>query len=269
MAQPRGPARRPGCTAARRPCDQRDPRRAPPPHRPDLPRRRARRALRGGHRLVPGGRDGGRPRAPAGSPDARRRRLLDLPARRQRLRGRPPAGRRLRPTAPRRPRRPGRCGAPDDDLIRLDPHRHLPLPGPVLGVGGVVPDSGVEPEAVAVLALLEGRFQLRLATAPTAAPAPAAPAPWPALRLAAVGGLLARGLRPLPLPLPRPPPPPRSPRRSPPRSRREGRPPRCRPRRRERARAGGGTRAARRSRSRAGGRSMRQCDPGAPRRGSG
>src|SRR4051812_16935944 len=76
----------------------------------------------------------------------------------------------------------------DDDLVGLDRHLDLPVPGPVLGVDRVVGDGGVEPEPVALVAVLErrlvGRGPLAGATPATAA---AAAAPGPLLVL--LGGL--------------------------------------------------------------------------------
>src|SRR5918997_642037 len=77
--------------------------------------------------------------------------------------------------------------AADDDALGLDGHDHRAVARPVLGVDGVVLDGGVEPEAVALVAVVEGALErLRLA-APAAAAAPAAPA---ALRLVLVVGVL-------------------------------------------------------------------------------
>ena len=64
------------------------------------------------------------------------------------------------------------AGAADHDLILLDRHLDRPVAGPVLGVDRVVLDGGVEPQPVALLAVVERRFErLRLAAG---APAPAA-----------------------------------------------------------------------------------------------
>ena len=73
-------------------------------------------------------------------------------------------------------RRP--AGAADDDLVLLDRDLDRAVAGPVLGVDRVVLDGGVEPQAVALLAVVEGRLERRPPCAgvrPTAAPA-AAPA---------------------------------------------------------------------------------------------
>ena len=69
------------------------------------------------------------------------------------------------------------AGAADDDPVGLDGHRDRPVAGPVLGVDGVLLDRGVEPEPVALLAVVEGALErLRAAPAAAAAAAPAAAA---------------------------------------------------------------------------------------------
>ena len=101
-------------------------------------------------------------------------------------------------------------------LLGLDRHGHGPVARPVLGIDGVVLDGRVEPQAVALLAVVEGALE-RLR--PAAAPAPAAPSAAPA------PGLRRRRPR-SPRPRPRPPrrPPPARPRA---RRRRARRPPRA------------------------------------------
>ena len=47
------------------------------------------------------------------------------------------------------------AGAPDHDLVLLDRDDDGAMPCPVLGVDGIVLDVGVEPEAVALLAVVE------------------------------------------------------------------------------------------------------------------
>src|SRR3954453_5496033 len=47
----------------------------------------------------------------------------------------------------------------DDDLVRFDRHLDLAVSGPVLGVHGVVGDGRVEPQAVALLAVVERALQ--------------------------------------------------------------------------------------------------------------
>src|SRR5215204_6809019 len=47
------------------------------------------------------------------------------------------------------------AGAADHDLVLLDRDLDGPVAGPVLGVDGVVLDGGVEPQAVAFLAVVE------------------------------------------------------------------------------------------------------------------
>src|SRR6188472_422494 len=68
-------------------------------------------------------------------------------------------------------------GPADDDPLRLHRHGHRPVTGPVLGVDRVVLDGGVEPQPVALLAVVEGALQgagAAPAAAPSAAPAAAA-----------------------------------------------------------------------------------------------
>src|SRR5579871_4796328 len=76
-------------------------------------------------------------------------------------------------------------GPADDDLVLLDRHRHGPVAGPVLRVRGVVGDGRVEPQAVALLAVVEGPLE------GLAAPRPARP---PAAAGAALGRLLGLGV---------------------------------------------------------------------------
>src|SRR2546430_9697544 len=73
------------------------------------------------------------------------------------------------------------AGAADDDLVLLDRHLDRPVAGPVLGVDGVVLHGRVQPQAVALLAVVEGALELAPA-ATAAAPAPATP-PTASLRL--------------------------------------------------------------------------------------
>src|SRR5215216_7593012 len=47
------------------------------------------------------------------------------------------------------------AGAADHDLVLLDRDLDGPVAGPVLGVDGVVLDGGIEPQAVALLAVVE------------------------------------------------------------------------------------------------------------------
>src|SRR5436190_3613920 len=71
--------------------------------------------------------------------------------------------------------------AADDDAIRLDRDLDRAVARPVLGVDGVVLDRRVEPQPVALLAVVEGALEDRGAAAPAAARAPtAASAPAPA-----------------------------------------------------------------------------------------
>src|SRR5262249_19481647 len=154
----------------------RDSRRAPPPDRPHLLRPGARGALRERDRL--GGRGcvarrtdgGGRPRHGGD----RRWRLLPVPARRLRLLGWPhPAERAGRELVV--------LDALEHDPLGLDRHLERAVAFPVLGVGRVVLDRRVEPDAVALLvALVGGGFEG--AAAPTAASATTrATSPAPAL----------------------------------------------------------------------------------------
>src|SRR5215203_5547615 len=68
------------------------------------------------------------------------------------------------------------AGAADDDLILLDRHLDGAVAGPVLGVDGVVLHGGVEPQAVALLAVVEGRLERARAALARAAAAPGAAA---------------------------------------------------------------------------------------------
>src|SRR5208283_6142168 len=72
--------------------------------------------------------------------------------------------------------------------VLLDRHFDGPVAGPVLGVDGVVLDRRVEPQAVALLTVVEGALERR-GVARGAPPAPAAP---PTSR--ACGGLAGVGL---------------------------------------------------------------------------
>ena len=77
----------------------------------------------------------------------------------------PRAGARLdppQPAAPTRlvcPPRPSLAGAADHDLVLLDRDLDRPVAGPVLGVDRVVLDGGVEPQAVALVAMVEGGLE--------------------------------------------------------------------------------------------------------------
>src|SRR3954447_4350358 len=65
-------------------------------------------------------------------------------------------------------------GTADHDLVLLDRDLHRTVPGPVLGVDGVVLHVGVQPEAVALLAVVERPLQRASRRAPPRAPAAAA-----------------------------------------------------------------------------------------------
>src|SRR5580658_8548443 len=59
------------------------------------------------------------------------------------------------------------AGAPDHDLVLLDRDLHRPMAGPVLGVHRVILDGWVEPQTVALVAVVERRLERtgrRLAT---------------------------------------------------------------------------------------------------------
>ena len=66
------------------------------------------------------------------------------------------------------------AGAPDHDLVLLDGHRDGPVAGPVLGVDRVVLHGGVEPQPVALVAVVEGALERRCGCARAAAAAAAA-----------------------------------------------------------------------------------------------
>src|SRR5215207_8409407 len=85
------------------------------------------------------------------------------------------------------------AGAADHDLVLLDRDLDGPVAGPVLGVDGVVFDGGVEPQAVALLAVVERALER---AGGALAPAPARRARAGRLRrlLLVFGGLLLGGL---------------------------------------------------------------------------
>src|SRR5215217_4669282 len=60
------------------------------------------------------------------------------------------------------------AGARDHDPIGLDRDRHRAVAGPVLGVHRIVLDRGVQPQAVALLAVVERPLELAAAAAGTA-----------------------------------------------------------------------------------------------------
>ena len=129
------------------------------------------------------------------------------------------------------------AGALDDDPVGLDGDRDRPVAAPVLGVQRVVLDGGVEPQAVALLAVVEGALQrLALAAAPaaSAAPAPAAALAGTAVLAVGVAGVAIASRRDRPRPVvvlllgSRPArPPARRPRRPRPRPAGRARPRRC------------------------------------------
>src|ERR1700760_3437597 len=93
------------------------------------------------------------------------------------------------------------AGAADHDLVLLDRDLDGAVPGPVLGVDGVVLDGGIEPQPVALLAVVERRLERRGLASAAAATAPPALAPAPAGRLLlglrivlGLGGALRLGL---------------------------------------------------------------------------
>src|SRR5687768_13342735 len=87
-----------------------------------------------------------------------------------------------------------RARAADHDLVLLDRDLDGPVAGPVLRVDGVVRDRGVEPEAVALLAVVERRLDRAVAVGAPRAPA-AARAPPTRLRLVVVVRLAVAVLR--------------------------------------------------------------------------
>ena len=121
-------------------------------------------------------------------------------------RARPPTTRaacRARSTAPSTPEGSGALvlfSPPSSEarvmtiLVGLDRHRHRAVAGPVLGVDGVVLDGRVEPEAVALLAVVERALEL-LPPAPSAA-ATATAAPPAGLLLVGLVLVLVRCPRP-------------------------------------------------------------------------
>src|SRR3954467_2697410 len=95
------------------------------------------------------------------------------------------------------------AGAADHDLVLLDRDLDRAVAGPVLGVDGVVLHGGIEPQSVALLAMVEGALERApcrgaLARAARAAAAAARPALF-GLRVALglVRGLLVVGGRAL------------------------------------------------------------------------
>src|SRR3954447_21153524 len=83
----------------------------------------------------------------------------------------------------------GRARAADHDLLLLDRDLDGPVAGPVLGVDGVVLHGGIEPQAVALLAVVERRLERGGATLATAAVAATA-TPAAAGLIVLVGRLL-------------------------------------------------------------------------------
>ncbi len=93
------------------------------------------------------------------------------------------------------------AGAADDDAVLFDRDLDRPVTGPVLGVDRVVLDRGVEPQSVALLAVIERALERTRLPAPErdaahAAPATAATAACARLRrvLVLVVGVAAFGL---------------------------------------------------------------------------
>src|SRR5215207_5805253 len=89
------------------------------------------------------------------------------------------------------------AGAADDDPVWLDSATHRPVPGPVLGVRGVVLHGRVEPQAVALLAMVEGALERRRlpgAGAPAASAAATAAPLRLVLAILRVGGVVVGGL---------------------------------------------------------------------------
>src|SRR3954451_23778829 len=80
----------------------------------------------------------------------------------------------------------------DHDLVLLDRDLDWPVAGPVLGVDRIVLDGGVEPQAVALLAVVERALQ-RTGRCGPAARAPAAPARGALGRVIFLGGVFLGG----------------------------------------------------------------------------
>src|SRR3954453_21219529 len=83
--------------------------------------------------------------------------------------------------------------AADHDLVLLDRDLDRAVARPVLGVDGVVLHGGVQPQAVALLAVVEGALQRRAGLALAGAPRPLGLGLG--LLLVLARGLLALGLR--------------------------------------------------------------------------
>ena len=83
-------------------------------------------------------------------------------------------------------------GAADDYAVLLDFHLDGPVPGPMLGVDGILLDGGIEPQTVALLAVVEGSLEGAGVARAGAPPAPAAAAATTGARatFAVLGGLV-------------------------------------------------------------------------------
>src|SRR4051794_41897327 len=99
------------------------------------------------------------------------------------------------------------AGATDHDLVLLDRDDHVAVTGPMLGVHRVVGDGGVQPQAVALVAVIERALELALGDARGARAAPAAAA----AATATAGGLRGLLLLGVPAPVEGGPPPPARP----------------------------------------------------------
>src|SRR5690349_11118345 len=85
------------------------------------------------------------------------------------------------------------AGATDHDLVLLDRDLDRAVARPVLGVDRIVLHGGVEPQAVALLAVVEGALQRARRGAPARAAAAGAASALGLLVLLLVGGLLLLG----------------------------------------------------------------------------
>src|SRR6202167_1266655 len=88
------------------------------------------------------------------------------------------------------------AGAADDYAVLFDGHLDGTVSGPVLGIDRVVLDGGVQPQAVALLAVVEGALQRTPAATRACAPAAAAsPAPAGASGRLVLLSIIFHGLR--------------------------------------------------------------------------
>src|SRR5206468_6003576 len=89
-------------------------------------------------------------------------------------------------------------GPPDHDLVLFDRDLDRPVPGPMLGVDPIVDDGRIEPQPVALLAVVEGPLEWSTRASPaSASTTPAAPPPRGDIGFGigiGLPGLLRRGL---------------------------------------------------------------------------